>query len=109
MKYFCDYTIQKLSSIRPQISAFTPFNLQRKWLNRNDSFWLGLTENTQVTKMYYAIFLPRPIPEGKGRGQHAVIKLQVRIQGMMTKSLSFDWSMRISLVIFVVLPLVRIY
>ena len=107
MKYFCDYTIQKPSSIRPQISAFTPFNLQRKWLNRNDSFWLGLTENTQVTKMYYAIFLPRPIPEGKGRGQHAVIKLQV--QSTSSSSLSFDWSMRISLVIFVVLPLVRIY
>jgi hypothetical protein len=55
------------------------------------------------------MFLPRPIPKGKGRGQHAVIKLQVRVQGMMTKSLSLDWSMRISLVIFVVLPLVRIY
>ena len=42
----------------------------------------------------------------KGSGQHAVIKLW---DGMMSKNLSCDWSMRISLVIFVVLPLVRIY
>ena len=56
---------------------------------------------------FFSIYFFYHVPFPKGKD--VVNMLQVRIQGMMTKSLSFDWSMRISLVIFVVLPLVRIY
>ena len=37
-------------------------------------------------------FLPRPLPEGKGRGQHAVIKVQVRLLVKMPKNMSCHWS-----------------
>ena len=40
------------------------------------------------------VFLPRPLPEGKGRGQHAVFRLQVRVLVEMPKNMSCDWSMR---------------
>ena len=50
------------------------------------------------------MFLPRPFPLGKGRGQHAVIK---RVEGKGTpKNLSCDWSTRFMRVIMLGLSLV---
>ena len=45
-------------------------------------------------------FLPCPLPEGKGRGQHAVIKVRVLVRQEMPKNMSCDWSTRLSLVIW---------
>ena len=53
------------------------------------------------------LFLPRPLPEGKGRGQHAVFRLQVRVLVEMPKNMSCDWSMRFMRVILLEFPLVR--
>ena len=49
-------------------------------------------------------FLPRPFPLGKGRGQHAVIKMEG--EGGMSKNLSCDWSTRFMRVILLGLSLV---
>ena len=51
------------------------------------------------------LFFTTSVSLGKGRGQHAVIKLGV-VEGM-PKNLSFDWSTRFMRVIFLWLSLVR--
>ena len=45
----------------------------------------------------------------RSAGQKGCVNMQQWDGGWMLKNLSYDWSMRISRVIFVVLPLVRIY